>query len=374
MKVFLVAVFLIAASISSSLAQSAPTVSPAMDGIFEAFKTHPLVGIGEHHRIAQELDFYAALVRDPRFAREVGNVVVEFGGAAHQDIIDRYVDGQDVPYTELRKVWTDTVGWLPVVTAIGYPNFFAQVRETNLALPPQQRIHVWLGEPVIDWSNLKSQADWQMLDDTRDIKPAEVIEKQILAREKKALVIYGAGHFLPPVPGSGGEKMREARWGQRPRPRDEEWSDTIRREHPGALFVVLPYGGTKNRTCSQEVESGMAGWPVPALATPLRGSALAANLRACSTLKAEDMNVPPGLTDDEKQQVLNFYQGSSSQGDAMLYLGPSASLTFSPYIPDLYLDQDYGRTVARHHVLQTGEAYPTYLIKDYTIPAKKVWP
>ncbi len=123
MKHILIAAFLILTGASPAFAQSAPTVTPAMDGIFEAFKTHPLVGIGEHHRIAQELDFYNALMRDPRFTSEVGNVVVEFGGAIHQDIIDRYVDGQDVPYTELRKVWTDTVGWLPVVSAIGYPNF-----------------------------------------------------------------------------------------------------------------------------------------------------------------------------------------------------------------------------------------------------------
>src|SRR4051812_44040634 len=175
MKRFVIAAFLLTASISPGLAQSAPTVSPAIDGIFEVFKTHPLVGIGEHHRIAQELDFYAALVRDPRFAREVGNVVVEFGGAIRQDIIDRYVNGEDVPYTELRKVWTDTVGWLPVVTAVGYPNFFAQVRETNLALPPGQRIHVWLAEPVIDWSKLKTHADWMALNRTREIKPVEVI-------------------------------------------------------------------------------------------------------------------------------------------------------------------------------------------------------
>jgi hypothetical protein len=74
-----------------------PTVSPAIDGVLAAFQTHALVGIGDKHNLAQELDFYGALVRDPRFAQQVGNVVVEFGGAAHQDIIDRYVAGDPVP-------------------------------------------------------------------------------------------------------------------------------------------------------------------------------------------------------------------------------------------------------------------------------------
>jgi hypothetical protein len=182
MRTWLLGLALFLASLPAT-AQPAPVARPAIDGIFEAFQTHPLVGLGEHHRIAQELDFYAALVRDPRFAREVGNVVVEFGGAAHQDVIDRYVNGEEVPYTELRKVWTDTVGWIPMVSGIGYANFFAEVRGVNRALPPMQRIRVWLGEPVIDWSKIKTHDDWLAVKRTRDIHAAEVIERNIMARD-----------------------------------------------------------------------------------------------------------------------------------------------------------------------------------------------
>ena len=235
MRTWLLGLALFLASLSAT-AQPAPAARPAIDGIFEAFQTHPLVGLGEHHSVAQELEFYNTLVRDPRFAAEVGNVVVEFGGAAHQDIIDRYVNGDEVPYTELRKVWTDTVGWLPVVTRIGYPAFFAQVRETNLALPPAKRIHVWLGEPVIHWENLKSQADWKLLDRTRDSHPAALIERQILARNKKALIIYGAGHFWPAVAGPVGEKLDAAGW------RPNTWRSLIDRDHPGALFFATAVG------------------------------------------------------------------------------------------------------------------------------------
>ena len=53
-----------------------------------------------------EMDFYAAVVRDPRFAREVRNVVVEFGASGQQQVIDRYLAGETVPYGELRKVWS----------------------------------------------------------------------------------------------------------------------------------------------------------------------------------------------------------------------------------------------------------------------------
>jgi hypothetical protein len=123
-----------------------PIIVNAADGIFAAFQNHPLVGLGEWHELAQELDFYAVLVRDPRFAKSVGNIVVETGDAAQQAVVDRYVNGEKVPYTELRKIWFDTVGWFPAVQALGSINFYATVRAVNQGLPPENRIKVWLGD------------------------------------------------------------------------------------------------------------------------------------------------------------------------------------------------------------------------------------
>src|SRR6202051_4687492 len=118
----------------SSQSTSSPQtmVCSALDGIFATFHSHPLVGIGDYHGLAQEEDFYASLISDIRFARDVGNVVVEFGDAAQQDTLDRYLSGEDIQYDQLRKVWSDTVGWVPTVTAMGYLNFYAQVRAVNL--------------------------------------------------------------------------------------------------------------------------------------------------------------------------------------------------------------------------------------------------
>jgi|SRR5579859_6476651 len=76
-----------------AFAQPMPTVSPVTDDIFEAFKTHPLIGIAEWHGLAQELDFCAATVRDPRFATKVGDLVLETGDAAQQSVVDRYDHG-----------------------------------------------------------------------------------------------------------------------------------------------------------------------------------------------------------------------------------------------------------------------------------------
>ena len=81
-----------------------------------------MIGLGDYHGLAQEEDFFSALIRDKRFAEDVGNVVVEFGDAAQQDTLNRYLAGEDVPYDQLRKVWSDVIGWtpksLPWVTSI----------------------------------------------------------------------------------------------------------------------------------------------------------------------------------------------------------------------------------------------------------------
>ena len=117
-----------------------------IEAILQAFELRPLVGLGDRHGLAEGPIFYEQLISDPRFASQVGNVVVEFGTAAHQETIDRYVNGETISYSELRKVWTDTVGWIPAVQGAYFAHFFYQVRRTNAALPPDKRIKVWLGD------------------------------------------------------------------------------------------------------------------------------------------------------------------------------------------------------------------------------------
>jgi len=125
------------------------------------------------------------LIRDPRFAQEVRTVVVEFGTATHQDILDRYINGGAVSFPELRSVWSDAVGAEPTITGLGYANVFAQVRTTNLSLPPEERIRVWLGEPVLDWATVKTEEDIRPAMAQRDGYPAAIVKREILAKGKE---------------------------------------------------------------------------------------------------------------------------------------------------------------------------------------------
>jgi len=180
-----------------------PEVKTAVDGVLDLFKDRQVVALGDFHGLAQEEAFYCTLVRDPRFAEQVGNVVVEFGGSEAQDIIDRYVNGEDVPFTELRHVWTDVVGWIPGPFALGYVNFFANVRAVNLKLPAGHRIRVWLGDPKIDWSRINSFQDLQPILARRDENVASIIVDEILKKHKKTLLIMGTGHLVRMAPGPG---------------------------------------------------------------------------------------------------------------------------------------------------------------------------
>jgi hypothetical protein len=356
------------AAAARASAPAAPAVRPAIEGILEAFDAHPLVGVNGNLELAQAADFYAALIRDPRFARQIGNVVVEFGGAAHQDIIDRYVAGEAVPYADLRKVWSGLYnGGSPAITNLGFMNFYAEVRATNLALPPDQRIRVWLGEPPIDWSQVRTRADLAAVEG-RDAHAAGVIERNILALNRKALVIYGGAHFDR---ASAEETAAAAAW-RNADPRAPMPSPNLRElieaRHPGVFFTVRPYDGFAEKACSEAFEASLAAWPAPALVSPVRGSTLEAALRrrGCSS-GARMGGAPPGVP----AAVVNLRMARTEDralgltSDAILYLGHAASLMRSPTSPDVYLDLDYRRELSRRNEIITGRPLPAVRVQDY---------
>jgi hypothetical protein len=325
---------------SSFAAPPAPKVAPATDGIFEAFKTHPLVGLGEMHGLAQIYDFYVVLLRDPRFARDVGNVVVEAGAAQQQAVIDRYVNGEMVPYQELRKVWSDASGAVPTITYAGSINIYSTIREVNAKLPPGQRIKVWLGQPPIDWAAMKTRADWerngqQMYFEQRDTYPTELIEREVLAKNKKALVLYEAGHLgiYPPATR-----------------RDSTLRMLIDAKHPGALFVVTPYVGYAQKECATRFERHIKGWPIPSLVTPIRGSTLEKDIwrKGCNPM-AKPKDMPEELFEVSGRNYLGL------TSDALIYLGPRKSLVTGPRDPDIILDLEYRAEMDRRMILRTGK-------------------
>ena len=328
---------------TAALAASPPKVVNAADGIFTAFQTHPLVGLGEWHGLAQEEDFYAVLVRDPRFAKEVGNIVLESGVATHQALVDRYVNGENVPYRELRKVWSDGVVGVGVA-GMGAANLYAAIRAVNQSLPPESRIKVWLGEPPIDWSQIKVRADWVPFQQGRDSHLMTVLEQEILSKGRKALVIYGAAHFGV-YPG-----------GFFPQPSPFLQPNVRFRldsSHPGALYFVLPYVGNMTAECMNDFERNLHDQQAPAFLSPVRGSTLEEIVKRADCMP---LPKPSELTPEQWEAQMQMNNGATA--NAFLYLGPRKSLLTSPGLPDLYLDLEFRAEIDRRVRLRFGSGLP----------------
>lgn len=323
-------------------APSAAAPSQAADAIFAAFARHPLVGLGDQHNLAQAGAFYAALVRDPRFAADVRNLVVEFGSAANQATLDRYLAGEDVPYADLRKVWTDGVGWPPGEIGQMYPDLFATVRAVNAALPADRRIRVWLGEPPIDWTKVASQADLMPLMAQRDAYPAALIAREILAKGQRALVIYGGFHYFsePPGPPSIGYLLK--------------------RDHPAAFYFAHIYGGYDIAACREALERHAGRTTAPTLFT-IANSPIEAVLRdpACTRgpmrVPGSDAKMTPeARAASDAALAKSKLALSGALAHALIYLGPTQSLTRSPYLQDHYLDGAYRQEMERRQRLLPG--------------------
>src|SRR5881397_1690646 len=126
--------------LSAAVAASSPaTPVEPIDAIITAARSHQLVAIGEHHGCEQLHAFLRALVRDRRFADAFDDIVVEFGNAKYQEVIDRFVRGGDVPYDVLRQVWQNTTQPIHIWDLPVYEEFFRIVRAVNASMTSERR-------------------------------------------------------------------------------------------------------------------------------------------------------------------------------------------------------------------------------------------
>jgi hypothetical protein len=63
------------------------------DGVLDAFKQHRVVALGEAHELQEFHDAVLLLLTDQRIQDTVDAIVVEFGNALYQEVIDRFMAG-----------------------------------------------------------------------------------------------------------------------------------------------------------------------------------------------------------------------------------------------------------------------------------------
>ena len=190
----------LATGVLTSHAQDAARV-PAVrvdpiSAIIDAFAMYPVVALGEGpHGNEQGHAFRLALIRDPRFAARVNDIVIESGSARYQDYVDRFVRGEEVADVFLRAARENTVTPTPAWDRPIYDELFRAVRDVNRSQPPDRQLRILLGDPPIVWNEVRTAEDYRPWLRRRDSHPAELIQREVLAKGRRALVVYGDGHF-----------------------------------------------------------------------------------------------------------------------------------------------------------------------------------
>jgi hypothetical protein len=192
-----IALVLLSANTAEPEDGQAKAVAPldAITTILDAFRTHPIVGLAEDHDDEISHAFRLSLIRDPRFPLVVNDILVEFGNSLYQDIVDRFIEGEPVAYDTLKKVWQNTTQAHTVWDRPIYEDFYRAVRAINATLPPERRLRVLLGDPPFDWDGVRTADDLRNRSFGRSKHPADILVKEVLAKRRRVLVIYGALHL-----------------------------------------------------------------------------------------------------------------------------------------------------------------------------------
>jgi hypothetical protein len=330
------AVVLCLASIGLPSLQSAPPPSKPVEpiaAIVDAFRTHPVVALAEgNHGNEQGHAFRLSLVRDPRFAAVVNDIVVEFGSAQYQDVMDRFVRGEAVTDTTLRQVWQNTTQATTVWDLPIYEEFFRAVRAVNASLARGRQLRVLLGDPPVDWDAVRSRDDLAKLhaDMARDRYPADLIRREVVAKNRRALVIYGDGHLQRrDVLGNFEEFDPSAQ------------RVVMRLEAPPAVKVFSIW--TETNVDLSTLQPDVTSWRAPAL-TILRGTTLgAADVTAYLPVEVPRFANILGGPDFSSPLPRDRWRAFSmeNQFDALLYLGPPSAITMSRLPVALCKDSAY---------------------------------
>jgi hypothetical protein len=305
-----------------------------INGILEAFKTHNVVALCDGgHGCEQAYALRVALIRDPRFADIVSDIVVECGNSLYQGMMDRFVAGEDVPEKELRQAWQNTTQPHDVWDRPVFEGFFREVRAVNASLPKDRQIRVLLGDPPVDWSKINNADEYKATTvmANRDSCPVEIIQREVLARQRRALVVYGAMHFLRKSP----------YWQMK----DQAKAEQRFNKPANSIVSLLESQGVKVYSVWSAVLIDLAAlhpdvtsWKVPSL-VPIHDTPLGAmSFRSyyphiAITMHngvAEEISIDPIRSPVMQEQF-----------DAILYYGRPSELTWSQVSPALAADPEY---------------------------------
>jgi hypothetical protein len=323
-----------------------PKPQDATKAILAAFDRYEVVGMGAAHG-NQDLDaFILNLIRTPELPGKINDIVVECGNSLYQPILDRYIAGDDVPLGEVRQVWRNTTQPMCSVSAF-YEELFPLVRRINQKLPPEKKFRVVAADPPIDWNKTKNAADFargQFM--MRDPAIASVMEKEVLAKRRKALMLFGTGHLYHNHIEHAPMSLISA-------------VETYEKNYPGATLVIENHTGFGNNSplakYNDEFESRMASWPIPSLVEDLPGTWLADLLDKTHNLGGGAVFFKVGKDGKRIESVIDSGEVPATKLlDAYLYLGPRDLLLKELRPAEVFLDKEYMAEMQRRAAITGG--------------------
>jgi hypothetical protein len=300
-----------------------PSVTTGWDNVvstlLSAFDNADVVALEETRGSVADSELRLRLIRNPDFPFRANYIIVEFGNSLHQEILDRYIAGEDVTQAEIEPVWRDTTqaaAWDAPV----YAGFLAAVRDINRTLPPLRKLHVIAGDPPVDWDQVRTKKDLEPFLARRRFPVS--VDHVAVQPGQKALVIYSSGRLR--------------------RPRFPQWAsaaETKVEEHPGV--------------------------PLPLTAPPIFRALAVSNPGRVFVVRTIAGPDPFGvLLQPTKFPVLvplvGIYSGVdtrlSDDADACVYFGDSADATaIASADPQIYRATPYGVEVARRNAIANAQ-------------------
>ncbi|MFL6531640.1 MAG: hypothetical protein ACJ8KX_14330 [Chthoniobacterales bacterium] len=199
------------------------SAAPVIAQIAQQFDQHPLIFVGELHRWSELHAFLREMIRTPEFICRADDIVIEFGNSRLQELADSYISGASITDEQLQSLWRETTVPLTWNSPL-YRQFYEAVREINQEHICSHPVRLVLADPPLDWSKIKTASELASWGD-RDASFAQVVEREVLAKHHRALLLAGQYHVVKSVPRDETDGPRAAQ--------------IIERAHPGALFSVV---------------------------------------------------------------------------------------------------------------------------------------
>ncbi len=229
------------------------------------------------------------------------------------------MSGENVPLEEVQGAWRDTVASVGPPSPV-YESLYQAVRETNLKRKGKHQVRILCGDPNIDWKQVKEPKDILPYLRTRDLTYARVVETEVIAKHRRALLIMGTFHFL-------------RHFDRMPARKQFDIEQQLRAAGANPYLIVL---GTNTAGQLGDLDHRFDSWPIPSIVT-LADNWVGQLLAIPIVTQGHGPAFPLKLKD---------------AADALLYLGPSASLETIQMPPSDLAGTSYGNEIERRTKLQ----------------------